>query len=153
MAWDGNGAGIFRPQSCSLELKRLVKLKIEWDLTTPTVKQANLHAQQFNDDCVRVLAGTQPVFVPIETIARPRRRVRFVPHGHPMRPGFVVEGYIKAKVGRGFDLRDHNGRPYYAHFDDIVGYYNGDEYHVLRGFEDGASIKVTFRFDIPDDQE
>lgn len=150
--WDGSGTGVFRPQSCSLELKRLIKLKIEWNLTVPTDKQAEQHRKQYNTDRDKALGGTQPEFVPIGGSRVPARaRVRFVPMGSPIRPGFVVEGYVQrvipcARSRKGYDIRDLNGRPYYCHEDGIVGYYEGDQYTVLRSFEDEHEVKFEIQF-------
>lgn len=152
MAWDGPGRSIFRPQSCSLELKRLIKLKDEWNLTVPTLKQAEQHRELYNSDRDKALGGTQPEHAPENGSRVPARaRVRFVPHGSPIRPGFVVEGYVYrvvpcANSRRGFDLRDMTGRPYYCHEEGIVGMYEGDQYIVLRSFEDEEEVKFTIQF-------
>lgn len=160
MGWDGGSQQshkrksllrlpvLNRAHSSAVEIRRLVVLKLDWDLTTPSLKKAWFWRDLYNRDCVRVFEGTQPEYACEDRApVRARARVRFVPHGHPMLPGFVVEGVVRKVVAPGrYELVSDDNGLYYAHQDDLVGVYLDEGYVVLRSF-DGEQEKLKFEIE------
>jgi len=137
--------------STSVEMKRVEDLKREWSLANPVevaMARSRLDkdmadiARRVGDPCTCCVMELHEVKPP-----KPQQRVRFVPHGHPFRAAFVLEGRVKREVGRGWDIITRGRlreRIYYAHVRDILGVYEGEQYSQFRVLDDHPLSGIDF---------